>query len=227
MIKEDTYTGFLSALVAGHKAECVEIFEGLVTEGDSFISIYEDLIRRAMYDVGLMWESNRISVATEHLAAAIAEHLMGRLYDRIAPQIGAAGTVVVACPQRELHQIGARMVSDVFESNGWNTVFAGANVPLEDLLRLLDESRPHFCALSLSLYMNLPGFLAATESIRSKFPSIPVLVGGQAFQRVGSLSNFPAGIIHCPSLRILDDFLKRYVSPPEQLAPELKKEHHS
>jgi MerR family transcriptional regulator, light-induced transcriptional regulator len=227
MVREDTYTRFLSALVAGRKGECVEIFESLLTTADTFIGIYEDLIRRALYDVGLMWESNRISVATEHLAAAIAEHLMGRLYDRLTPQVDAIGTVVVACPQRELHQIGAKMVSDVFESNGWNTVFAGANVPLEDLLRLLGESRPHFCALSLSLYMNLPGFLATTESIRSKFPSLPVLVGGQAFQRAGSLLNFPAGIIHCPSLRILDDFLKRDVPLPEQLGSKTEKEQRS
>jgi hypothetical protein len=36
---------------------------------------------------------------------------------------------VAACVSGELHEIGVRMLCDLLEMEGWNTIYLGANVP--------------------------------------------------------------------------------------------------
>lgn len=42
--------------------------------------LYENIIKKSLYEVGELWESNKITVATEHLASAIVEAILNELY---------------------------------------------------------------------------------------------------------------------------------------------------
>ena len=43
-------------------------------------------------------------------------------------------TILCACPGTELHEMGSRMVADLFENNGWDSIYLGAAVPEDALL---------------------------------------------------------------------------------------------
>jgi methanogenic corrinoid protein MtbC1 len=86
----------------------------------------------------------------------------------------------------EYHQVGAKMVADAFEWKGWDGYYLGANTPEKEMLRFLEYHQPDLVGLSLSLYFNLPSLKKALTGIRTHFPSLPVLVGGQAFRWGGS-----------------------------------------
>lgn len=45
--------------------------------------LYETIIKKALYEVGELWEYNKISVATEHLASAIVEGILNEFYFKI------------------------------------------------------------------------------------------------------------------------------------------------
>ena len=49
------------------------------------------------------------------------------------------GRVISACVAGELHEIGARMVADLFEMAGWDTTFLGADVPRDSVVDMLVE----------------------------------------------------------------------------------------
>jgi len=180
-----SYERFLGALVAGDRQQSRVIFETWLAEGLDVRVLYEERIRRALYEIGMLWEQGLISVATEHLASAITEGLLNLVTPRLIAMPKNGKTVVVSCTANEYHQIGARMVADFFEMNGWRSYFLGANMPVADVIALIREKQPDAVALSLAISFNLETLLDMVRAIRAASAAIPILVGGHAFEYGG------------------------------------------
>ncbi len=181
-----TNNRLLNHLLAGNYRASSEIVKEMMDASVPITEIYENLFKPAMYKVGDLWEENKITVATEHLASAIVESLLNQMYLSYRLSANPEKTVIVTCLENEYHQIGARMVADVFELNGWKVFFLGANTPIKDLLEFIRTIQPSLICISLSIYFHLPVLHSTLEEIRKMFPELPVLTGGQAFKRGGS-----------------------------------------
>lgn len=185
-VSEELYREYRDALLKGDRLHCAEIVQRLIAEKVGVKDVYLNLFRRSMYEIGELWEKNNISVAKEHLATAITEYLMALTFPLIASKGHAGKTALVACVANEYHQIGGRMVADIFEMNGWDSSFLGANVPMTDLMDLLKEKKPRLVGLSLAIYFNLPQLEVVIQEIRKTDPQVPIIVGGQAFRHGGA-----------------------------------------
>jgi methanogenic corrinoid protein MtbC1 len=174
---------FLTLLLQGERRKCSTLMQGLLKHGVSVPELYEGYFKPSLYEVGLLWERNRISVAVEHMATAITEGLMNELFPRIVSPDRKERLVIMGTVQGELHQVGAKMASDLFEMHGWDAVYLGADTPTGELIRMLREQQPDLLGLSLSVYFHLDNLVQAVESIRAEFPVLPILVGGQALNR--------------------------------------------
>jgi MerR family transcriptional regulator, light-induced transcriptional regulator len=179
---EEAYRRYLASLLQGDRPKCGEIFAAWLEASAELRSLYQDLVQRSLYDVGELWERGRISVGTEHLATAITESLLNLAYPRLFAQPRVGLSAVVACVANEYHQIGGKMVADLFELRGWRGYFLGANSPLCDVCALIREKQPEVIALSVTVAFSLDSLLRAAEEIRQAFPAVPILVGGQAFR---------------------------------------------
>jgi MerR family transcriptional regulator, light-induced transcriptional regulator len=182
MIEDEIYNKYFNSLIKGAKSECVAIFEELVNKNVPVEKIYTQLFQRALYQVGEYWEMNKISVATEHMATALTENLMIRLQPQLFSTERIGKTAVIACVANEHHQVGAKMIADIFEMNGWDGYFIGANTPVAELIRFLENKKPDVIGLSLSIYYNLPELKKTVVEIRQHFPALPIMVGGQGFR---------------------------------------------
>jgi methanogenic corrinoid protein MtbC1 len=203
------YRRYLDGLLANDRQQCRLSFEQWLESDPGLRSLYEDLVRRSLYEVGDRWERGRISVATEHLATAITESLLNLAYPRLFAQPRIGKSAVVACVANEYHQIGGKMVADLFELNGWRGYFLGANTPVRDVKELIAEKRPDAVALSVAVAFNLDTLVTVAAEIRAAFPELPILVGGQAFrwggrERVERLS----GVRFLASLGELEAWIK-------------------
>lgn len=181
-IAETTYEHYLASLLAGKREECSRIVHELLTAGTELKDLYVHLFQRSQYQVGELWEHQRISVAVEHLCTAITERMLTLVQGRVFSRPAIDRTIIIACVADEYHQLGGRMIADFCELRGWRGYFLGANTPLADLLQLIEERRPHLLGLSLSIYFNLPALLKALDAVSGKYPDLPILVGGQAFR---------------------------------------------
>ena len=146
--------------------------------------LYTEVLQPVLKEVGELWHKNKISVAQEHYCSAFAQTLMLQFYNDFFEKPRIDRKVVVACPEGELHQIGARMISDLFENSGWNSIFLGSAVPVQDIVRTLEEESPQLCVLSICMPEGLPACCSAVKSIKEKFPQMVVAVGGRVFEQV-------------------------------------------
>lgn len=202
---------FLHALLSGKHLLCSELARAYLSKQISIKELYENIFTKALYDVGELWEFNKISVATEHLASAIVESILNQLYFEIISKEKKSKTVIAACVQNEYHQIGIKMISDIFEINGWDALFLGSNTPTSELLSFIRLKNPDLLAISLSLYFHLPALEKMILKVQKEFPDLPILVGGQAFQHGGKdiILKYD-NVVYIPDLNSTELFIKNF-----------------
>ncbi len=204
---ENLKKDFLENILAGNRTACSDITKHYLSINPSIKDLYEELFKTALYKVGQLWETNQISVATEHLATAITEGILNELFEKIISKKRYQKTVVLACVENELHQVGIKMVADIFEKNGWDSFFLGNGFPTGELLRYIREAKPDLLALSLSVNFNLPNLLEMLARIRSEFPELPLLLGGQAIHHLKT-QDLPENCIVFSDLYQLESYIK-------------------
>ncbi|GMU07590.1 cobalamin B12-binding domain-containing protein [Corallococcus caeni] len=173
---------YLAAQLSGNRQEALRLLvdEGLLC-GVPLQELHLEVIQAAQYEIGRLWQENAISVAQEHLATAISQYALAHLY-RHLPRDPANGKVVMmACVEGELHEVGARMASDFLEMAGFDVRFLGANVPADHLARMVRETPPNLLALSVTMPFHMPQVREAVRKVREVSPSLPIAVGGLAF----------------------------------------------
>ncbi len=175
---------FYQYLLAGDFKECFTLGRNLLESSSSLEHLYLDIIQPSMYRIGRDWESGRISVAKEHLASAIVMRLLATIYPLLQPPPADKGTVVVTAAPNEFHEIGAWMVANTLELDGWKTLYLGANTPRSALLSLIRSEQPKVMALSIAMPFNLRHVKSIIDTVRGLPPSERpcTLIGGQVFR---------------------------------------------
>lgn len=186
MITEKLYQTYLKALLEGDKRECLGIVKTLLDNKIAIRDLYVELFQKSMYKVGDLWELNQISVAREHLVTATTENLLSATYPYLFTGEQTAKKAIISCTANEYHQLGGKMVADIFELHGWDAHFLGANTPSAELVSLIDDIKPDLVGLSLAVYFNLPSLKSALDAVRGDFPNLDILVGGHAFAHGGT-----------------------------------------
>lgn len=208
MTPDQAYPDYLRALLEGDKAACHQMVDALLEQDLDIKDLYIRLFQRSMYEVGKLWETGKISVAKEHVATAITETLLTLVYPRIFAAEHIGKSAVISCTANEYHQLGGKMVADLFELNGWDGHFVGSNTPVDGLLNLVEEKRPDVVGLSLSVYFNMPFLLRTADAVTTTFDGVHVIVGGHAFTWGGlsALRPYP-GLTYVASLHDLETLI--------------------
>lgn len=209
MIKQITYLSFLDALLAGDKFRCQAIVKDLILSKVPVETIYFDLFQKIMYRIGTMWEKNQISIADEHQATQIIDELISTsLNGRMKPE-GNGKRCVISCVDKEYHLLGAKMVSYIFELNGWDTIFLGASTPPKTLVNFIIEKDPHVVGLSNNFHLNFLRLLETVDLIKQARPHQQIYLGGQTISTVAEkLPKESEGVRVFNSIKDLDQHLK-------------------
>ena len=179
----------LSLLLHGDSRGSLQLANQSVQTIDDLRYFYLDVVCPAMYRIGLLWERNEISVAEEHLATAIVGRITAALYPLFAKVGAHRGKAVVTAGPNEFHELGARMLADFLEMEGWDVTYLGANTPKEEILAILKQHKPFIAALSVATVFNLDNARQTIKMIKAdpETKSIRILVGGLAFNGMPQL----------------------------------------
>ncbi|MBL9149242.1 MAG: cobalamin-dependent protein [Phycisphaerae bacterium] len=162
-------------------------------EGKSLAEIYETVIGPALREVGRMWHLQEASVADEHYCTAATQMIMSQLRARMTKKPPIGKRLLAASVGGDLHDIGLRMVSDLFEADGWDTEYLGANMPIEEIVASLvdEDGHPIFdlLAVSAGTTLSVRGVAALIDLMRGHpgASNVPVLVGGGPFAAIPDL----------------------------------------
>jgi MerR family transcriptional regulator, light-induced transcriptional regulator len=174
---------YLSALLRYERHVASELIFRAVENKTSIKEIYFYVFERCQYEIGRLWQSNVASVAQEHYCTASTQLIMSQLYPYIfRSDRSSRGTIVATCVSGELHEIGARMLCDLLEMEGWNTIYLGANVPAASIAGVLRDNHSNILAVSASMAFHIPAVREMIKAVRLASPATKILVGGYAFK---------------------------------------------
>ena len=185
---EEVQELYLQAVLSGQRSAAANIAaEALLKAPVS--DIYSDVLQETLYEVGRKWAANEITVAEEHMATAITQYVMGKLYAQIKPNKSQQGKIVITGVESEMHQVGANMVADVLESDGWDVRFLGTNMPHAGIIQAIEEHNADVLGISTTMLFNLPHALRLVGEVREKMKDKTprIVLGGRAFASVPSL----------------------------------------
>ena len=113
-------------------------------EGHTFRDIFYEVFIPLLNELGLLWQTNTISIAHEHfLSIHIKQKILLNIekLQNLEPK-PETKTFVLYLPENEIHDIGLLFVNYELRSRGYHTIFLGESVPMDslcDLLEFFDE----------------------------------------------------------------------------------------
>lgn len=173
---------YLNYLLAGDRKSAGHLITTAIDSGVKLEDIYIEVFQRSMWQVGALWHDNKITVDKEHYCTAVTQGIMAQLYSYIFSTPRKDRSILACCVGKELHEMGIRMLCDLFELNGWDSIYLGAAVPIEGILNSVQERRPNLLALSVTMPHNLTACEKIVKSVRQKVDfDLKIAVGGRPF----------------------------------------------
>lgn len=178
---------YLFLLLGGKRKEALALINELTNTGQTIPAIYEYVFAATQYEVGLLWQTNKITVAHEHYCTAATQMIMSSLYPYIFESKKKEAKLVACTIAGDYHEIGIRMVSDMFELDGWNTYYLGSGMPDVNILTALKEQAADVFALSVTMAYHVSRADKLIKKIRAdkELNKLKILVGGYAFNIPG------------------------------------------
>lgn len=174
---------YLQSVLSGDRRAAVAVALEAVRLGMSVPDVYLEILQPVQHEIGRMWERNEVTVAKEHMATAITQYVVASLYPHLEIPDVSRGNAIVTGVRGELHQLGANMVSDVLEADGWNARFLGTQLPHASVLEAIAEHEPRLVGISATVLSSLQAVAELIDETRAGFGSdVRILVGGGAFR---------------------------------------------
>jgi len=204
---------YLARLLEGNRSAAGYLIGNAMGAGAKVEDMHLHVFQPCQWELGRLWQMNRITVADEHYCTAATQLIMSQLYGYIFGGSRNELKMVSTCVGDEMHEIGARMVSDLFELNGWDTHYLGANVPTESVVSTIESYNPDVLAISATLVSHVNAVKDLIHQVRESPAGARtrILVGGHPFriapglwQKVGADAT---GVDALQALRAVDGLL--------------------
>ncbi|MDP9141880.1 MAG: cobalamin-dependent protein [Pseudomonadota bacterium] len=177
-------TQYLRALLQGERHNASKLILAAVEQGTPVRDLYRNVFEASQHEIGRLWQINQISVAQEHYCTAAAQLIISQLYPNIFGAKKGLGTLVATGVSGDLHELGARMVCDFFEMDGWHTHYLGANVPAADVIQTIVQVKAGVVAISATIAYHVHAVTELIAAVR-RTPAccnVTILVGGYPFK---------------------------------------------
>jgi methanogenic corrinoid protein MtbC1 len=164
-------------------------------------TVYVEIITPTLVRIGEAWHRGNLLISTEHFASA---YLRGRLTGLLQtyPQRLDMPMIFVGCAPTERHEVGALIFAVMLRQQGYNVVYLGQDIPIEDIVEAAAQEHPVMICLSAARESSAVLLLPMQELLNQSEPPIPVFgYGGRAFDQNPELRNTIVGYYLGPDPR--------------------------
>jgi signal transduction histidine kinase/CheY-like chemotaxis protein len=175
---------YLQLLLACQRHAAGRLIMGAVESGMTIQDVYLRVFQPCQRELGRLWQSGKISPAQEHYCTAATQVIMSQLAPRLFSTRKNGRRAVIVCVADETHEVGPRMVADLMEMAGWDTIYLGANVPPRGVVQAIVDHRADLLAASATMTYQLSGVIDLISSVRTETAcaGVKIMVGGRLFQ---------------------------------------------
>lgn len=159
----------------------IELFEELLDQqihAQGVEKIINELIFPFLEKIGILWVTNNINPAQEHLVTNIIRQKILVGIENSVSQFKSEKVALLFLPEGEFHELGLLYVYFLLKNRGVKVLYLGADVPVVDIEFIVKAKKPDYLythLTSLSPNFNIEKFL---NNFHSKINNVPVLFSG-------------------------------------------------
>lgn len=202
-MSEPLLTRYLQPLLAGRRAECFSLIQQAVDGGRDPRRIIHDVVWPAMHQVDRLYRDDRINKAVENMACRINRTIADQLQSRLPAMESNGRRVLITCADEPQEELGAQMVADLFQSEGWDVYFVGGGVPFDELTTLVGQIRPNLLVIFGTQPSSVPAVRQFVLHMREigVCPTMNVMVSGGVFNRADGLWHEVGADVFAPTAK--------------------------
>jgi len=189
MIKQVTLARYLEPLLRGDRKGCRSVIEEALQSGIPANSVYINIVWPVMCEIEKLLRADKITPVQEHLATRVNRTIVDQLQNKLPRRPRRNKKIAVCCAPEELQELGAQIISDLFESDGWEVRFLGGGLTNDDILAFINEYAPAVLSIHGTAPKQAPDVRRLIDTIKSvnAWPDMRIMVSGGLFDRAEGL----------------------------------------
>lgn len=189
MIDKNLLARFLEPLLRGDRKSCRLVVEEALQHGIPANSVYVNMVWPVMVEIEKLLREEKISPVQEHLATRVNRTIIDQLQNKLPRRPERNKKIVVCCAPDELQELGAQMMIDLFESDGWEVRFLGGGLTNDDILSFINDYAPDILLIYGTSPRQAPDVRRLIDTIKSvnAWPDMRIMVSGGLFNRAEGL----------------------------------------
>lgn len=160
----------------------IDRFERLVNEYMRKYGIeqtIEQLIFNFLEKVGIMWMTDRIFPAQEHMMSNVVYRKLALAIESLPPkEADASPSVLLFLPEGEIHDIGLMYVNYLLRKYEKSPIYLGANSPIKEVKLVVEAKQPDYLYVHLTSVTSEFDVNKYLQKLHNAFPNAKILVSG-------------------------------------------------
>jgi methanogenic corrinoid protein MtbC1 len=189
MVKKELLARYLEPLLRGDRKGCRSVIEEALQRGIPANSVYINIVWPVMVEIENLIKDGRISPVEEHLATRVNRNIVDQLQNKLPRRQNKNKRIVICCAQEEIQELGAQIMADLFESDGWDVKFLGGGLTNDDILAFVNENGPDILLIYGTTPKQAPDIRRLIDTVKSinAWPDMRIMVSGGLFNRAEGL----------------------------------------
>lgn len=104
----------------------------------------EELIFKFLEKIGIMWMTNRVLPAQEHISSHIIEKKLLLATEQLKTEFTSNKQVLLYLPEGEIHEIALLYVNYLLRKKGIQTIYLGPNSPIDQVEFVVNTLEPEY-----------------------------------------------------------------------------------
>ena len=159
-----------------------------------------------MERIGLLWMTDHINPAQEHLMTNIIRQKLIVGIDNVVTPFSLNTKMLLFLPENEHHEVGLLFLQFLLKSRGVKVIYLGSNVPVKDLEYVVELKKPDYVYTHLTTVMKEFNFDKFLNNLKIRLPQQQILISGllaQTFEK----KTVPSNIRFLKSLTEVNELL--------------------
>lgn len=177
-VSEEILRTLTQSLIELEEDRVSELTSQALADGVEPLAIIQDGLTPGMAQVGKLFEEGEYFLPELLIAAEVFKAAVELVKPHLAEAMQTKGTIVVGTVEGDIHDIGKNIVALTFETNGYEVVDIGIDVPIARFAEEQARTGAQIVGASAMITSTLPALKHVVEDMRAKSPGTKVLIGG-------------------------------------------------
>jgi methanogenic corrinoid protein MtbC1 len=168
---------------------------------------FENLVVPFQKRIGLLWLTGTITPAQEHFASNILREFLIKSSLDLTPNSQKKEKILFFLPEGEMHELGLLYFNSIANIEGYQTIYLGQNVPIEDVTELALKHNVKYLFTSITMSLPKTELMNFLNAILTSIPEVKLLVTGNLFEQ--SEDSLPSKIVKISSAEQFRNAIKK------------------